>query len=314
MRVPAVAHWPGAVPAGRVLPQLAQIVDLFPTLLALAAAPPPRGTRLDGVDLAPLLRGARHAAHANCSFFYGGTPEAGCDTANRTRAAARCPGLWAVRCGAHKGHWVTRGGQRVAPVLHSQRLLFNVLADPAERSPVRRDSAEARHAWARIDAAVAAHRGTLPGAPGVPPVVNQVALGQRAALGACCAPADFPRSLPAERLRRYPPCTCSAAHFHVAQVCRPVVPPCPPGASRIAACNNRRRRVVPAELERSFDAHRAARGGGAHHNASRSKGGSPRAAHAPQHNNGTRSRGTLRRHDNNATRRHGIGDRTDQQR
>ena len=102
---------------------------------------------LDGVDLSAMLRGNGTAAADRCSFFYGGTPGAGCaghghkgeggrrNASVSASAIAACPGLWAVRCGAFKGHWVTRNGQRVQPKV--QRLLFDVVNDPAEAHELR---------------------------------------------------------------------------------------------------------------------------------------------------------------------------------
>ena len=54
-RVPAVARWPGHVPAGTVSHELTISIDLMPTMLALAGASLPEGHKLDGVDLLPVL-------------------------------------------------------------------------------------------------------------------------------------------------------------------------------------------------------------------------------------------------------------------
>jgi uncharacterized sulfatase len=56
VRTPFVLRWPGAVPAGAVLPALVSSLDLLPTLVRLAGAAPPEG--LAGQDLWPLLDGA----------------------------------------------------------------------------------------------------------------------------------------------------------------------------------------------------------------------------------------------------------------
>jgi arylsulfatase A-like enzyme len=62
-RVPAVAWWPGTVPAGAVIAETAVTMDLLPTALDLAGLPhpAPRGPNaLDGVSLLPtLLRAER---------------------------------------------------------------------------------------------------------------------------------------------------------------------------------------------------------------------------------------------------------------
>ncbi len=56
IRVPLIVRWPGATP--RRVPDLVQLVDIAPTVLELegVAAPP-----MDGVSLAPFLRGGRSA-------------------------------------------------------------------------------------------------------------------------------------------------------------------------------------------------------------------------------------------------------------
>ncbi len=54
-RVPAVARWPGQIPAGTVSNELAISIDLMPTMLALAGASLPEGHKLDGVSLLPVL-------------------------------------------------------------------------------------------------------------------------------------------------------------------------------------------------------------------------------------------------------------------
>jgi arylsulfatase A-like enzyme len=54
-RVPAIARWPGHVPAGVVSHELTISIDLMPTMLALAGATLPDGHKLDGVNLLPVL-------------------------------------------------------------------------------------------------------------------------------------------------------------------------------------------------------------------------------------------------------------------
>ncbi len=54
-RVPALARWPGRIPAGGVTPATATTMDLPPTLAARARATPRAYRRLDGQDLSPVL-------------------------------------------------------------------------------------------------------------------------------------------------------------------------------------------------------------------------------------------------------------------
>jgi len=60
LHVPLIIGFPGRVPAGRVVQRPVRLVDVMPTVLELlrVAAPP----RLEGVSLAPLLRGDVQAA------------------------------------------------------------------------------------------------------------------------------------------------------------------------------------------------------------------------------------------------------------
>lgn len=55
-RVPAIAHWPGRVAAGRETAATVLGMDWFPTMAALAGAPLP-DRPLDGVDVTPVLEG-----------------------------------------------------------------------------------------------------------------------------------------------------------------------------------------------------------------------------------------------------------------
>ena len=57
IRTPMIARWPGVIPAGQVLGQVAATVDVFPTVAAVTGAEPAADRKLDGVDLTPLLTG-----------------------------------------------------------------------------------------------------------------------------------------------------------------------------------------------------------------------------------------------------------------
>ncbi len=59
IRVPFLVRWPGVVRKRSVCRTPVHIVDLFPTFLALAGAPPPANHVLDGADLTPLLKGGK---------------------------------------------------------------------------------------------------------------------------------------------------------------------------------------------------------------------------------------------------------------
>lgn len=55
VRSPLFMRWPGRLPAGARIPQIAAVTDLFPTLADLAGVPLPAGKPLDGRSLKPLL-------------------------------------------------------------------------------------------------------------------------------------------------------------------------------------------------------------------------------------------------------------------
>lgn len=54
-RVPAIAWWPGQIPAGSRTDQLAITLDVFPTIAELIGAEPPTNRTLDGRSLVPVL-------------------------------------------------------------------------------------------------------------------------------------------------------------------------------------------------------------------------------------------------------------------
>jgi len=70
-RVPGIAHWPGHIPAGRVIATPTMNIDLFPTLLRLAGLELPPDRILDGCDIAPLLSGEANSIARDDLFFFG---------------------------------------------------------------------------------------------------------------------------------------------------------------------------------------------------------------------------------------------------
>jgi arylsulfatase A-like enzyme len=60
IRVPAVVSWPGRIPAGQVIDEMAASMDLFPTVAAICEARIPADRTIDGKDISGLLtQGAR---------------------------------------------------------------------------------------------------------------------------------------------------------------------------------------------------------------------------------------------------------------
>ena len=58
VRSPFLIRWPGHIPAGLRVPQIAGAIDLLPTLADLAGIPLAGGKPLDGISLKPLLTGS----------------------------------------------------------------------------------------------------------------------------------------------------------------------------------------------------------------------------------------------------------------
>ncbi|MPY86945.1 MAG: sulfatase-like hydrolase/transferase [Luteitalea sp.] len=57
VRVPAFFRWPGVIPTGLEIEQIAAAIDILPTLAEMAQIPIAAEKPLDGLSLAPLLRG-----------------------------------------------------------------------------------------------------------------------------------------------------------------------------------------------------------------------------------------------------------------
>ncbi|NXY16405.1 GALNS sulfatase, partial [Atrichornis clamosus] len=167
MREPAIAWWPGHIPAGGVSHQLGSVMDLFSTSLSLAGLQPPRDRQIDGIDLLPVILQGQLIDRP--IFYYRGNE------------------MMAVRVGLYKAHYWTwsnsweelgKGidfcpGQSVSGVTtHTQEehthlpLLFHLGRDPGEKYPLSFASEEYQRAVERISRVVQQHKDTLvPGQP-----------------------------------------------------------------------------------------------------------------------------------------------------
>uniref|UniRef100_A0A4W2DZH2 N-acetylgalactosamine-6-sulfatase n=1 Tax=Bos indicus x Bos taurus TaxID=30522 RepID=A0A4W2DZH2_BOBOX len=181
MREPAIAWWPGHIPAGQVSHQLGSIMDLFTTSLSLAGLEPPRDRAIDGLDLLPAMLQGRLTDRP--IFYYRGNT------------------LMAVTLGQYKAHFWTwtnsweefkQGidfcpGQNVSGVTtHSQEehtklpLIFHLGRDPGERFPLSVASIEYLDALRRITPVVQQHQEALvPGQPQLN-VCNRAVMGHLA--------------------------------------------------------------------------------------------------------------------------------------
>jgi arylsulfatase A len=120
--VPFIANWKGVTPAGKVLKDLVNFTDLFPTFAELAGAKMPAGVKFDGHSFTPQLRGEK------------GTP--------REWLYVQLGGNWHVR---NDGWKLNQSGE-----------LFDLGNMPWEEKPVSKDnqSDAAKSARAKLQAAL----------------------------------------------------------------------------------------------------------------------------------------------------------------
>ncbi len=70
MRVPCIMHWPGRVPAGKVVNELATAMDFLPTFARLVGKEPPQDRQIDGKDIYSLIFGDGSEKSHYEAFFY----------------------------------------------------------------------------------------------------------------------------------------------------------------------------------------------------------------------------------------------------
>ncbi|MCC6512156.1 MAG: sulfatase [Pirellulaceae bacterium] len=70
IRIPAIARWPGLIPAGARCEEPTITMDLHPTLLELANLPPMNEQPRDGVSLVRLLRDPKTKLNRNALFWH----------------------------------------------------------------------------------------------------------------------------------------------------------------------------------------------------------------------------------------------------
>lgn len=136
MRVPAIAWMPNRIPRG-LTSEPVTMLDLFPTVLALAGISLPKEVPLDGLDVTPLLQ-ERKSVPARPFFYYRGDR------------------IFACRLGDWKAHyWTQTGYGQPNPDRHEPPLLYDLTNDPSERFDV---SAGNPAILAQVQAEVARHQ------------------------------------------------------------------------------------------------------------------------------------------------------------
>jgi len=190
-RVPGIISWPSRIPAGVVSPSIVTTMDIFATSLSIAGVSPPSDRIIDSKDLSNLLFGKAKSSPWDNEpfFFYRGTP--GENPIDQ-------PGIWAIRKGPFKLHWVTKDTFGLT-VFHNPPLLFNLDNDPSETYPL--DTNEYADVVAELIQAQKNHEKT------VIPVPTQK--GSDPSLCLCCDPNSQ------IKYPEYPQCTCNPEYWTI---------------------------------------------------------------------------------------------------
>jgi arylsulfatase A-like enzyme len=159
VREPGIVRWNGHIEPGRISHEVVTTYDIFSTVLKLAGVEEPSDRIIDGRDMSPVLFTKNDKSSHDCLYIYKGTSD------------SKLTGLWAVRCGAYKAHFVTSTHFNKTPVVHDPPLLYQLEYDPSEKYPVDSKSPEYKGAMETIQAAKAIHEATLKSVP------NQMAMG-----------------------------------------------------------------------------------------------------------------------------------------
>ena len=148
LRVPLIVRWPGRVPATRVTNEIVHVVDLFPTLAAMAGAEIPADRPMDGIDQTGFLCGRQETSSREGFPYY---------IKSELRAAK-----WRD----WKMHFVWEVEPNAGPVHLETPYVFNIVQDPKEETDVN-----AAQGWVRgpIRKMIQAFQDTLKEHPPVPP-------------------------------------------------------------------------------------------------------------------------------------------------
>lgn len=129
-RVPAIFRWPGHIPEGLVSDTTVTSMDLFPFFCDLAGVDLPSDRKIDGKNIADILRGKSNESPHEAIYSYNGT------------------NLQAVRMGKWKLHlprtlddqpfWAKRqgGNPKKVHLTLDEYMLFDLNADVGERTNV----------------------------------------------------------------------------------------------------------------------------------------------------------------------------------
>ena len=205
VREPGIAHWPGTIAPAGLTHAIAATYDIFSTSLAVAGITAPSDRIIDGRDLSPLFTNTSTSVRGatDCIYIYKGSPGLKCPTGHDD-----CPGLWAIRCGQVKMHYVTSNWtSKKIQTFHDPPLGFHLGHDPGESFPLSSDDPIYAAALPIITAAKAQHLQTLRYVP------NQMAKGVDPGLKVCCDPQSQ------KKHPTFPNCTCNPENFSPNFVC-----------------------------------------------------------------------------------------------
>ena len=121
LRIPMIVWAPGRLPAGGVRQGAATLLDLFPTISALAGAELPVDREYDGSDILPLLRGSAPAPARDLYF------------SNRSKVHAVRSGAWKVHL---RERALGREGRPRKPRALDPPQLYHLGRDPREEIDV----------------------------------------------------------------------------------------------------------------------------------------------------------------------------------
>ena len=159
VRVPMIARWPGRIPGGHVLKEVAASIDIFPTLVKLAGGTIPGGRVIDGKDIYPLLTSADAKSPHDGIFAMQG-PQLRIVRSGKWKLHVRSPGTQ-TRYQADVSDWIDLrapdGVTIIAPYEQAKpnqhpgvltgdtakdMMLFDMEADPAEQHDVAAEHPE----------------------------------------------------------------------------------------------------------------------------------------------------------------------------
>lgn len=145
INVPFIARWPGKIPAGKIdTDALISAVDLLPTFASIAEANLPGDYKADGMDLSQILQGKQEANERIKPLFW----KSGSNKKSKTH--------WASYAVVH-AQWKYLSNSDA-----SQQELYNIVADPYEKTDLKERNPEA---LAKMTQLLADWKKTLPKKP-----------------------------------------------------------------------------------------------------------------------------------------------------